>query len=58
MAAATFGLWAVQPALALAAGLGLYAACVVGLKAFSLEERAVLADILPERLRRRAAAGG
>jgi O-antigen/teichoic acid export membrane protein len=54
MAAATFGLWAVQPALALATGLALYGLCVVGLRAFSAEEQALLAGILPERVRRKA----
>ncbi len=58
MAAATYGLWPVQPALALLAGFGLYGLCLVGLKAFSAEERAILADILPERLRRRAIRAG
>jgi O-antigen/teichoic acid export membrane protein len=54
MAASTYGLWPVQPALALGAGLVLYVLVVVGLRAFTADERAILAGILPERLRRRA----
>lgn len=52
--ALTSALWHIQPLLALAGGLGLYAASLAGLKTFNAEERAVLADILPGRLRRLA----
>jgi O-antigen/teichoic acid export membrane protein len=53
MVAATYGLWPVQPVLALAAGLALYCAGVLGLRAFDAEERAILIEILPLGVRRR-----
>jgi O-antigen/teichoic acid export membrane protein len=53
MAAVTFGLWLVQPVLALGAGLGVYTLSLAVLRPFTPDERDVLAGILPERLRRR-----
>ncbi len=50
----TYLLWPFQPVLALAAGLGLYAAGVWALRAFAVEEQALLASILPGPLRRLA----
>ncbi len=52
MGAVTHGLWFLNPLLALGAGAVVYCAGVVVLRAFSAEERALLADVLPKRLRR------
>jgi O-antigen/teichoic acid export membrane protein len=54
MAAVVYALWAVQPVLALAAGVAVYAAGVLLLRAFTPEEQTVLLDILPARMRRRS----
>jgi O-antigen/teichoic acid export membrane protein len=55
MAALVYLLWAVQPLLALLVGLAAYAAGLYFLSAFTADETAVLAGILPARLRRRPA---
>ena len=55
MAALTFALWQVQPVLALAVGVVAYFGGLVLLRAFDAEERAVLAGILPERVRAKLA---
>ncbi|MEP7356470.1 MAG: oligosaccharide flippase family protein, partial [Anaerolineales bacterium] len=51
MALATYLLWPLQPVVALAAGLALYAGCLAVLRPFDDAERAILAGILPSRLR-------
>jgi O-antigen/teichoic acid export membrane protein len=53
MGAVVYGLWAMQPLIALAAGLGAYGLGVFGLKALTPEEQSTLAEILPSRLRER-----
>jgi O-antigen/teichoic acid export membrane protein len=44
-------LWALAPLLAILVGLGVYGAGVLGLRAFTPDERATLLSILPERVR-------
>jgi O-antigen/teichoic acid export membrane protein len=51
MTAALYGLWSLQPLLAVSLSLALYAAGVWILGAFSPAERDMLASILPARLR-------
>ncbi len=53
MVGVTYGLWGVQPLLALIAGLGVYLVGVVGLRAFTADEQSTLAEILPSRIRNR-----
>jgi len=53
MLGVTYALWGAHPALALAGGAGVYALGVVGLRAFTSEEREVLMRILPSRVRER-----
>jgi O-antigen/teichoic acid export membrane protein len=55
MAATVYLLWAVQPLLALAAGVAVYAAGLLLLRAFTTEETSVLLGILPARIGRRSA---
>jgi O-antigen/teichoic acid export membrane protein len=55
MTAALGLLWPVHPLLALTAGLGVYALGIILLRAYTPEERAVLADALPQSLRARLA---
>ncbi len=51
MGMVTLALWRVQPVAALAAGLAVYAAALAVLRPFDAGERAILAGILPARLR-------
>ncbi len=51
MALVTIILWPNQPLAALAAGLAVYGACLAILRPFDAAERAILAGILPARLR-------
>jgi len=51
MVGVLWGLWRVQPIIAVIAGLGLYAAGLIRLGTFTADERAVLAGILPARVR-------
>jgi O-antigen/teichoic acid export membrane protein len=44
-------LWALAPLLAILVGLGVYGVGVLGLRAFTPDERATLLSILPERVR-------
>jgi O-antigen/teichoic acid export membrane protein len=53
MTSVTAILWPVQPLLALLAGLGIYSAGIIFLGAFTPEEQAILAAILPARLRQK-----
>jgi hypothetical protein len=53
MVAITWLLWNLQPAVALLAGGAGYVMSLVFLRPFDAEEMAVLADILPTRLRER-----
>ena len=53
MLGVTYAVWHLQPLVALASGLGVYALGLAGLRAFTLEEQAILAQILPARLRQR-----
>jgi O-antigen/teichoic acid export membrane protein len=53
MVGVMLGLWSASPLLAAAGGLGVYVLGVAALRAFTLEEQAVLADILPSRWRGR-----
>ncbi len=46
-------LWTFMPALAIVVGIGVYIAGVLGLRAFSPDERATLLSILPERVQAR-----
>ena len=55
MTAVIYGLWALHPFVALAAGLAVYVAALVGLRAFDDEEQRTLLGILPGRLRQRLA---
>jgi O-antigen/teichoic acid export membrane protein len=53
MAGVVYGLWAIQPLVALMAGLGVNVLGVFFLKAFTREEQSTLAEILPSRIRER-----
>jgi O-antigen/teichoic acid export membrane protein len=53
MVAITYALWNLQPVLALLAGGGMYLLSLVALQAFDADERALLSDLLPARLRER-----
>lgn len=53
MVGITLGLWAVQPLVALMAGVGVYGLGVFLLRAFTPEEQSTLAEILPGRVRGR-----
>lgn len=53
MTGVLLALWEVAPVLAILAGFSVYAAGVLGLRAFTPDERATLLSILPERVRTR-----